>query len=93
MTGGQPIVRCLDCDRPCTTPVSRARRIGAKCWRERRRQARAQAVPVALPGLTGRHGRDGQTGPDLLTGSTGPCDDCPSPPSCAAAQACERASR
>lgn len=90
MTTDQPIVLCLDCDRPCTTPESRARRIGVKCWRKRRRQARAQAAPVPLPGLSGRRGQDGQPGPNLLAGSTGPCDDCPSPPICAAAGTCSR---
>ncbi|MEU8264938.1 DUF6011 domain-containing protein [Micromonospora sp. NPDC048999] len=67
MTTNEPTeVRCLDCDRKLRSPAARARRIGAECWRERRRQARAQAVPVALPGMSGRRGRDGQDGPDLL---------------------------
>ncbi|MCX4468950.1 DUF6011 domain-containing protein [Micromonospora sp. NBC_01655] len=60
-----PRVLCLDCDRPLRNAASRARRIGSECWRERRRQARAQATPVALPGLAGRGG-PGQVGPTLL---------------------------
>ncbi|MEU0081398.1 DUF6011 domain-containing protein [Micromonospora tulbaghiae] len=72
----QPLVLCLDCNRKCKTPVSRARRIGAKCWRKRRALARAQAAPVALPGLAGRGGRAGQPGPDLLDATDSACDVC-----------------
>ncbi|WP_319460063.1 hypothetical protein [Micromonospora sp. RTP1Z1] len=64
--GDPPPVLCLDCSTPCRSPLSRARRVGSGCWRKRRRKARAQAVPVALPGLSGRGARAGQDGPDLL---------------------------
>ncbi|MFI6161707.1 DUF6011 domain-containing protein [Micromonospora haikouensis] len=63
----QPLVVCLGCGRPLRTPASRARRIGAGCWRKRRRLARAQAAPVVLPGMSaGRGGPAAQTGPSLL---------------------------
>ncbi|MEV0805755.1 hypothetical protein [Micromonospora sp. NPDC050200] len=64
-TDEQPKVLCLDYRTPVTTAASRARRIGAGCWRKRKAKARAAAAPVALPGLSGRGG-PGQTGPDLL---------------------------
>lgn len=60
----QPVVLCLDCERPVTNPKARARRIGSKCWRERRRAAR-QMAPTVLPGMSSRCG--GQSGPGLLT--------------------------
>lgn len=66
MADTEPVeVPCQVCRRPCRSPVSRARRVGAGCWRKLRRRARQSAVPVALPGLSGRGG-PGQAGPDLL---------------------------
>lgn len=50
-------VWCIDCGRQVHTPVSRARRIGAGCWRARQAAARAAARPVALPGMSGHGGR------------------------------------
>ncbi|MBM7083627.1 DUF6011 domain-containing protein [Micromonospora humidisoli] len=64
MTSTEPVL-CRLCDRPLRTPVSRARRIGAGCWRNLRAELRAQRLPVALPGMSGRGGPT-QTGPDLL---------------------------
>ncbi|MCT2276339.1 DUF6011 domain-containing protein [Micromonospora chalcea] len=61
---GQKKVPCLDCGRPCTSAVSRARRRGDKCWRRHRREVRAAAVPVPLPSMPRRAGE--QTGPDLF---------------------------
>ncbi|TDB87494.1 hypothetical protein E1091_15740 [Micromonospora fluostatini] len=70
----RPVV-CLDCGRPVRTAVSRARRVGSGCWRERRRAARAQAAPVALPGLgtlAGHGDQAGHDGENLLTGLAAP---------------------
>ncbi|GAB3856680.1 hypothetical protein GCM10029963_53460 [Micromonospora andamanensis] len=58
----QPVVLCLDCDTPCVTPVSRARRVGAGCWRKRRAAARRLAAAVAAATLPAA----GQGGPTLL---------------------------
>ncbi|MEU7620518.1 hypothetical protein AB0B27_31125 [Micromonospora rifamycinica] len=58
----QPIVACQDCNTPCRTPVSRARRVGAGCWRKRRAEARrvaAAATASTLPWAP-------QTGPSLV---------------------------
>lgn len=101
-----PEVVCLRCKRPVKTAVSRARRIGAGCWRILRAEARARQAPVALPGLAGLARQPTvQTGPDILdtapvggeqtapAAAAGPCDDCDSLPVCAAAVVCARAAR
>lgn len=51
-----PPVLCLDCERPVTNPAARARRVGSKCWRRRRAEARLRLTTVVLPDLT--DGRD-----------------------------------
>ncbi|MFD2763941.1 DUF6011 domain-containing protein [Micromonospora eburnea] len=50
-------VRCRLCGRLCTSPTSRARRIGDKCWRKLRRQHHVQdellpVVDVHVPGVS-----------------------------------------
>jgi len=64
----QTPVPCLDCRRLVTGSKSRARRIGDKCWRKRRRAARQAASLVAQPGMSGQGARPGlsQSGPDLF---------------------------
>ncbi|MEV6693385.1 hypothetical protein AB0M35_18135 [Micromonospora sp. NPDC051196] len=64
MTGrsDQPLVLCLDCDTPCVTPISRARRVGAGCWRKRRAAARRLATAAAAATFP----VDVQDGPTLL---------------------------
>ncbi|MBX7264945.1 hypothetical protein KIF24_01990 [Micromonospora sp. Llam7] len=57
-----PVVPCLDCDTPCITPVSRARRVGAGCWRKRRAIARRLAAASTASTLP----VDAQDGPSLL---------------------------
>ncbi|MBM0205059.1 hypothetical protein JNW90_19875 [Micromonospora sp. STR1s_5] len=47
----QPEVLCRDCDRPCKSPASRARRIGSGCWRKRRAAARALTARAAASTL------------------------------------------
>lgn len=61
MSEEQPLVVCKDCARPCKTPVSRARRIGARCWRKRRAAARKLAATMTSSTLP-----IGQDGPTLL---------------------------
>ncbi|WP_431729957.1 hypothetical protein [Verrucosispora sp. TAA-831] len=57
-----PVVPCRDCQRPCKTPASRARRVGAGCWRKRRAAARRLAATAAAATLP----VDPQDGPTLL---------------------------
>jgi hypothetical protein len=62
VTADEQPVLCMDCHRRLRTPGSRARRLGPKCLRDRRREAAVQLALLALPG-----GGRTQTGPDLLT--------------------------
>jgi hypothetical protein len=76
------LVICLDCWRPLKTPVARARRIGEKCWRRRRAEARRQAEAAAASVLPDpvrvRGGRDaGHDGPTLVDDSVGAIEEEP----------------